>query len=107
MAKRETPKQKAKRWTDETAIKRLHVEDGVIEMDLTPPQEMMVALAMGLAESMQAMGADNWVTFTINHPELGPLDMTLQRRYGETPSDQLTKAKARIADLEAMIEDRP
>lgn len=94
MAGHETPEQKAQRWTDETTIKRLHIEDGRIEMDLRPPQELMVALAMGLADSMRAMGADNWVTFTINHPDLGPLDMTLQRRNGETPSDQLTKVKA-------------
>lgn len=54
---------------------------------------------------LKAEDAPNFVQCEAMHPEEGPLTFTVERRNGRSPAVQLAEAKARIAELEAQIDD--
>lgn len=58
-------------------------------------------IAAHLAETFKAMGGENYVDIEINHEELGPLMLRMQRRWGEQPSTVAMREKARADAAEA------
>jgi hypothetical protein len=57
-----------------------------------------------LAGWFQAAGGINFVTATVQHPELGPLEVTVRRTRGKTPSEIIAELKQELEDLK---EQRP
>src|SRR5579875_2303715 len=56
-------------------------------------------LAEHLAEQFKAAGGENYVSFEIDHKDLGPLILRIQRRSGETPEKQAQDRAAEITTL--------
>lgn len=85
----------------------------VVEMHYTPGKldvqmrsKLITLFADTMAEILDGEGAENLVEWTVNHPEKGPLTLTLQRQYGKTPMQlyagvvrELRDAKEAAANL--------
>ncbi|MDU7525138.1 MAG: hypothetical protein E7K72_27860, partial [Roseomonas mucosa] len=49
-----------------------------------------------LGHLLQAQGAENYVAFELDHEELGPLVLLLQRRWGKEPHTIAAELRARL-----------
>lgn len=63
-----------------------------------------------LAAAFRAQGGENYVEWEIGHPELGPMVLTLQRKWGERPAavaarerDRADRAEAELAVLRQQV----
>ena len=78
--------------------------DGSFHFDL---QATIVPLIVEeLAQTFKRMGGENYVSIEVNHDELGPLMLTLQRRLGETPAQKAARLAAEVAALKS-VDSKP
>ena len=59
-------------------------------------QDGLKAIALGLIQMLENAGAPNYLTLTIEVPDLGRYGLTIQRCGGKTPAE-------RIAELEQLV----
>lgn len=62
------------------------------------------ALIHCLGELFTKGGGKNILVMTFHHPELGRMDLSLRRVYGETPMELLEQAREEVARYEDAIE---
>lgn len=60
-------------------------------------------MAEHLAQTLKGLGGENYVTMEFNHEEVGPLLLTIQRRFGEYPAQKAGRLAADNASLRARI----
>lgn len=60
-------------------------------------------IAEHLAASFKAMGGENYVQMEVSHDELGPLMLTIQRKYGELPAAIAAKERERADRAEGAL----
>lgn len=75
--------------------------DGKFTIDIQSTMIPMIAEHMAVA--FKAMGGENYVQFELGHEELGPLVLTLQRKWGELPATIASREKARAEKAEAEL----
>lgn len=75
--------------------------DGKFTIDIQSTLVPMIAEHMAVA--FKAMGGENYVQFELGHDELGPLVLTLQRKWGELPATIATRERARADKAEAEL----
>lgn len=73
--------------------------DGKGAFVMSVKTELAGYIADHLLGIMQAEGGPNFVQLEADHPEVGPLTFSIERRYGRCPAVQLAEAKAEIARL--------
>lgn len=64
---------------------------------------IMPLIAEHLAETFRGLGGENYVQIEVNHDELGPLVLTMQRRLGELPATIAARERARADAAEAKL----
>lgn len=86
-----------KRVTEEkpVEVKELVWKNGIL--DLTVSHPLSVLLVNEMASLFKSMGAENYVDITLNHRELGPLVLRIQRANGKTPGQVNCELKADLA----------
>ena len=68
-----------------------------MEMDL---QSSIIPLIVEmLVATFKSAGAVNYWSIELNHDELGPLELLIQRRWGDTPAKKAARAEEKIEDL--------
>jgi hypothetical protein len=81
---------------------------GGFEVELK--SEAVLILADKMGQVLKGADAPNFVVMTVHHPELGPLDITIQRVLGEPLAKQLSDLRRNLAaadlGLEMCNEDR-
>lgn len=73
------------------------------EFQLELRASIVPLIAEYLAQTFKAMGGENYVDIEINHDELGPLILRMQRRFGEQPSTVAAKERERAERLEKAL----
>lgn len=73
-------------------VLEMHYTPG--KLDVTMRSKLITLFADTMAETLDAEGAENLVEWTVNHPEKGPLTLTLQRQFGKTPMKLYAEARA-------------
>lgn len=89
----------------EPELVELHMDRSGVDITLRHP--IIPLIADHLAAAFKDAGGENYVTFEISHPELGPLSLIMQRRWRDTPERKATKyhdALTRIAACETIDE---
>jgi len=66
---------------------------------------MIPVVAAFLVADFKAQGATNYAAFEINHTELGPLLLTMQRRWGKQPHQVAAEERARAERAEAALRE--
>ena len=100
---------------DGTMLKALTVKDGEVCLDLEPATEMLKVFVATMRGVLHGYGAENYVETEMQAPALSmdlrdsdtPYDsytVTIQRREGTTPHQFRIQAEARVAELEAELE---
>ncbi|GAB3937576.1 hypothetical protein [Larkinella terrae] len=72
------------------------------EMIIKHDSPILRIMAGGFIKAMKNLPAENYMVLTFDDG-VGFYDVTVQRKMGETPLDQLTAAKKRIAELERQL----
>lgn len=72
---------------EEPVLKELHFDENGIAFSM----QGITALAEMLSNWFESTGARNFATIEISHPKLGPLEMTMQRKWKQTPSQLASK----------------
>ena len=67
----------------EAELVEMHMDKSGLEFRLKHP--IVPVMAQHLVEAFKAAGGVNYVSFEINTEDLGPLTMTMQKRWGKTP----------------------
>lgn len=76
--------------------------DGTFEFNIKVG--IVPLIAAHLAATFKAMGGKNYIQIEVNHDELGPLVLTMQRRLGKLPAVVAAEEKARADAAEAKLE---
>lgn len=63
------------------------------------------AIAAGFAEELDRVGAQNYVTVEFHHHKHGPIQVTVQRKRGKTPSDVATDLRREVTELRAKLKE--
>ena len=95
------------RWKDVAAadIRLLRAgpaPDGGFGMEFKSPLFMLIAEHLAL--QFKAAGGENYVTFEIDHDELGPMALTMQRRWCMTPAQVADGLRKEIDAINAAHE---
>jgi hypothetical protein len=72
--------------------------------DITVKAPMIELIAETLVQEFKAAGGTNYVEWNLNHEDLGPFTITMQRRDGKTPANVAAEAKEESADLRQQLE---
>lgn len=72
----------------------LHLDDRGVDFKMRHP--IVPIMAEHLAAAFKDAGGVNYVSFEIDTAELGPLLLTMQRRWGETPERQAARYRAAL-----------
>lgn len=75
--------------------------DGTFEFNIKAG--IVPLIAEHLAATFKAAGAENFIEIEVNHDELGPLMLTMRRRFGKMPSTVAAEERARADAAEAII----
>lgn len=90
----------AEDFVEAARLERLGIVRGSpLEAVFTAP--VMRVVAAHLAEALRLAEAPNWLELQVAHEELGPLVLTVQRAWGETPGRTAARLAERIRTLEA------
>jgi DNA-directed RNA polymerase subunit L len=86
-------------------IVHAHIDERGVDFAMRHP--IVPTMAEHLAEAFRNAGGVNYVTFEINHPEMGRLSLRMQRAEGETPETQARRlrrvvSRARISQQRRM-----
>ena len=97
-----------KRLRGEPEIKRLIFNEGMgLDLAATHPITAYIAAEMG--SFFKSAGGQNYVEIRVNHEELGPLVLTMQRAHGKTPhelkAEAVESAKALAGALENLVNE--
>jgi hypothetical protein len=83
-------------------VTEMHYTPG--KMDIEMRSKLITIWTECMAEMLDAEGALNLVEFTVQHPEKGPMTLTLQRQLGKSPmqlyAEVVRELKAMKADAE-------
>lgn len=92
------------RFKDEAQMVLKHLElcDG--SFDLAAQAPIVMVMVEHLAEAFKAMGGDNYVCLEMNHDELGPMILSIQRRFGEMPASKAARLEADNTRLREALE---
>ena len=75
-------------------VEKMTVENGEVEIRLTPGQKVLAHLAHSFADVLKENNAKNFVVMEVNHPDMGALQLTIQRLEGEkTVLSELARLK--------------
>lgn len=91
-----------KRWRDARLLRA--APDGKGAFQFAIETDLAGLMAEHLLQIMQADGGTNFVQMEVEHPEVGPLTFTIEKRLGRAPAVQLAEAKERVAQLEAALQ---
>lgn len=74
-------------WSD---VRLVRFADGKLDISAGP----VPAIAEYLAQMMEAKEGEfhNYMAMEINHPKAGPMELTLQRKFGKTPHELKVEA---------------
>lgn len=87
-----------KRWKDARVLSL--GPDGRGAFQLSVQTDLAGLMADHLLAIMQAEGGPNFVQMEVDHPDMGPLTFSIERRLGRSAAEQLREAKLRIEELE-------
>lgn len=82
-------------------LKRLEVTPEGTRVELA--SEFTVLLGAIMADVLRAHDAQNLVEATLTHDELGPLTLTIQRKWGKSAMDLRNEAMAEVEQLKAQV----
>lgn len=77
----------------------LHDED---RKEAKPKVPLFIA---ELVETFKAMGATNYLSIGLDSPDIGPLELTIQRRHGKTAAQLKDEAESRVKSLSQQLAD--
>jgi hypothetical protein len=77
-------------------------ENGGMRFDLQA--SIIPLIAEHLAQIFKMEGGENYLGIEFIHPELGPMTLNIQRRFGETPAAQNVRLKADLSEARGIIE---
>lgn len=69
----------------EAELVEMHYDKNGLNFTMKHP--IIPTIAEHLAEAFKAAGGINFVSFEIDHTDLGPLELVMQRRWGKTPAN--------------------
>jgi len=75
----------------EILIHSMKVEKGQVNMELSTNKKVMLHIADSLAGCLREHSAPNFVVMDVHHPEEGWLSLTIQKRYGLSPTEKIIK----------------
>lgn len=89
----------------ELSLKRAEypAADGSLRLDLQAT--IIPLIAEHLAQIFKMEGGENYLGIEFNHPELGPMMLNIQRRFGETPAAQNVRLKAELEEARGIMRD--
>lgn len=92
------------RWKDavQLRLKSAGPVDGMFQFELQAG--ILPLIAEHLASEFKRAGGENYVSFEINHDELGPLTLTMQRRFGKMPAQVAREANERADALQIELD---
>lgn len=101
--------------TDGTMLRSLEVRDGVATLSLEPATEILKIFIASMRGVLDGYGAENYLETEMQTPSVSmdlrdgdnPMDsytVTIQRRTRPTPHEFRQQAEARVAELEAELE---
>lgn len=90
-----------KRWKDAHLLSA--GPDGIGAFSFAIRSDLAGLMAEHLAQIMKAEGAPNFVSIEADHPEMGPLTFSVERRFGQSAASQLAAAKEQISALESSL----
>lgn len=64
-------------------------------------ENALKALSLGLIGMLDTAEAANYLTFSVEHPEVGRYAVTIQRCDGKTPAERIAELEQRLAEVTA------
>jgi hypothetical protein len=80
-------------------VHRMTVEPGKMEMQLSADKQVMLHIADSLANCLKEHGAKNFITMEVKHPDVGWLELTIQKRNGKSPAQKLHEQYQIVKDF--------
>jgi hypothetical protein len=87
------------RFKDEAQMILNHAEARGGRFEIAVQAPIVMAMVEHLATTFKEMGGENYVCIEMNHDELGPMILSIQRRFGEMPAAKAARLEAENARL--------
>lgn len=103
------PREEAIKHTQHCGPEKMIELRPVSDPDVPPENRMQhpkVPLFIAeLVETFKAMGATNYLSIGLDNPDIGPLELTIQRRHGKTAAQLKDEAESRVKSLSQQLAD--
>ena len=92
-----------KKVVDSTMLADIGIKGG--SLNATIEGGVAGLLASSFAEQFKDSGATNYLELSFHNEDLGDFVVTMQRKNGDTPAMQKSRAEARVAELQSSLSD--